>query len=205
MAEARPRIVLIRHGETEWSRAGRHTGRSDIPLTPRGEEQAAGLAGALAGHRFALVLSSPLARAHRTAELAGLAELQDDPDLQEWDYGGYEGLTTPDIVASRPGFVLWRDGVVPGRTPGESVHDVGARADRVLARAVGAMSADSGDVALVGHGHALRVLTARWLQLSPHDGALFRLDPASVCLLSHEHSRPVVEQWNLRPVHQGPT
>ncbi|BFO17299.1 histidine phosphatase family protein [Streptomyces sp. KM77-8] len=157
-------LLLARHGETEWSRAGRHTGGTDLPLTPAGEAQARSLAPLLAGRAFGLVLTSPKARARRTAELAGLTGAIPEPDLREWDYGGYEGVTTADIHRTRPGWDLWTDGVPPGRDfPGESPRQVGDRADRVLARVSGAL--DEGDVMLVAHGHLLRVLTARRLGL----------------------------------------
>ncbi|MGY0071063.1 histidine phosphatase family protein [Streptomyces sp. QTS137] len=191
-------LLLARHGETEWSRSGRHTGRSDLPLTQDGEAQARALAPLLAGRSFALVLTSPLARARRTAELAGLAEALPEPDLREWDYGGYEGVTTADIRRTRPGWDLWTDGVPPGpEFPGESPGQVGARADRVLSKVAGAL--DAGDVMLVAHGHLLRVLTARRLGLPPADGRLFRLETGTLSRLSLEHGSPVIEEWNTRP------
>ncbi|MEU3147572.1 MULTISPECIES: histidine phosphatase family protein [unclassified Streptomyces] len=191
-------LLLARHGETEWSRSGRHTGRSDLPLTRDGEAQARALAPLLAGRSFALVLTSPLVRARRTAELAGLAHASPEPDLREWDYGGYEGVTTADIRRTRPGWDLWTDGVPPGpEFPGESPGQVGARADRVLSRVAGALEA--GDVMLVAHGHLLRVLTARRLGLPPADGRLFRLETGTLSRLSLEHGSPVVEEWNTRP------
>ncbi|MFD3822127.1 histidine phosphatase family protein [Streptomyces sp. NPDC058625] len=191
-------LLLARHGETEWSRSGRHTGRSDLPLTEDGETQARALAPLLAGRSFALVLTSPLARARRTAELAGLADALPEPDLREWDYGGYEGVTTADIRRTRPGWDLWTDGVPPGpEFPGESPGQVGARADRVLSKVAGAL--DAGDVMLVAHGHLLRVLTARRLGLPPADGRLFRLETGTLSRLSLEHGSPVIEEWNTRP------
>ncbi|MFD3730266.1 histidine phosphatase family protein [Streptomyces sp. NPDC058632] len=191
-------LLLARHGETEWSRSGRHTGRSDLPLTEDGETQARALAPLLAGRSFALVLTSPLARARRTAELAGLADALPEPDLREWDYGGYEGVTTADIRRIRPGWDLWTDGVPPGpEFPGESPGQVGARADRVLSKVAGAL--DAGDVMLVAHGHLLRVLTARRLGLPPADGRLFRLETGTLSRLSLEHGSPVIEEWNTRP------
>src|SRR5580693_4079338 len=179
-------LIVLRHGETEWSASGRHTGRTDIALTARGEAAAAALAPALARRQIRAVFTSPARRAVRTAELAGLPNAKPDPDLWEWDYGGYEGLTTPQIQAGRPGWYLWRDGVIPGDAahPGETVAQVGLRADAVLAR-VEPMLAD-GDVALVAHGHVLRVLTARWLQLDPDDGRLFRLDTGTFSVLCTE-------------------
>ena len=135
----------------------------------------------------------------RTARLAGLTDVTQDPDLWEWDYGGYEGLTTEQIQEQRPGWSLWRDGVIPGNAahPGETVQQVGERTDRVLARADPLLP--GGDVALVAHGHVLRVLTARWLQLDPSDGKLFRLDTGTVSTLGHEHGDPVIATWNVPP------
>ncbi|MFJ2029109.1 histidine phosphatase family protein [Streptosporangium sp. NPDC087985] len=187
-------MILLRHGETEWSRDGRHTGRTDLSLTGKGENQARALAPLVRGRTFALALVSPALRAHRTAELAGLTAYDTDPDLWEWDYGGYEGITTPDIRRTRPGWYLWRDGVIPGDAehPGESAEKVGARADRVIGRA----RAVDGDVVLVAHGHFLRVLCARWLGLSPQDGRFFRLDTGTYSRLGSEHGEPVVLSWN---------
>jgi broad specificity phosphatase PhoE len=196
-------LILLRHGQTEWSLAGRHTGRTDIPLTPQGETSAAMLAPMLARRKIAAVFTSPAQRAARTAELAGLAgggrPVKQDPDLWEWDYGGYEGKTTTQIQRQRPGWYLWRDGVIPGDAehPGETVEQVGARADRVLERASAFLG--GGDVALVAHGHMLRVLTARWLRLPPSDGRLFRLDTGTVCTLGTEHDEPVIATWNVPP------
>src|SRR5580693_723982 len=179
-------LILLRHGETEWSLAGKHTGRTDIPLTPRGEAAAAALAPVLARRDIVAAFSSPAQRAVRTAELAGLTGVKQDPDLWEWDYGGYEGLTTPQIQAERPGWYLWRDGVIPGDAahPGETVAQVGLRTDAVLARVEPLLA--EGDVALVAHGHVLRVLTARWLRLDPDDGRLFRLDTGTFSVLCTE-------------------
>lgn len=189
-------LILLRHGETAWSRDGKHTGRTDIPLTPYGEAAARTVGRALAGRTFTLALSSPLTRARRTAELAGLSDVRADDDLREWDYGGYEGRTTPEIVAGREGWDLWTDGVPPGDAehPGETVADVGVRADRVLHRVGPALA--NGSVVLVGHGHALRVLIARWLGLAPEYGRLFWLDTATVSALGHEHGSPVVDRLN---------
>ncbi|MEV4944916.1 histidine phosphatase family protein [Streptomyces sp. NPDC053755] len=194
-------LLLVRHGETAWSGSGRHTGRTDIPLTPRGEHQAATLAPFFAGRSFARVLTSTLRRAVHTAELAGLTPAVADPDLSEWDYGAYEGLTTPDILRTRPGWSLWTDGVPdgpPGR-PGENAEQVGARADRVLERVAEAVDASGQDVVLVAHAHVLRVLTARYLCLPPAEGRLFLLETGTVSRLSREHSLPVVAGWNTRP------
>jgi broad specificity phosphatase PhoE len=194
-------LILLRHGETAWSASGQHTGRTDVPLTRRGEAAAAALAPALARRHIVAVFTSPASRAVRTAELAGLHDGKPDPDLQEWDYGGYEGLTTPQIRAERPHWYLWRDGVTPGDAahPGETLAEVGERADAVLGR-VTPLLAD-GDVALVAHGHVLRVLTARWLELDPAGGRLFRLDTGTYSVLGTEHRRPVMVAWNLRPGH----
>jgi probable phosphoglycerate mutase len=190
-------LILTRHGETEWSRSGRHTGRTDVPLTDTGLASAARLARVLAERPIAVAFSSPAIRARATAEVAGLAGAQVDPDLQEWDYGGYEGLTSAQINASRPGWNLFRDGVIPGDTahPGETIEQVGARADAVLGR-VRPLLAD-GDVALVAHGHLLRVLTARWLELAPDAGRLFRLDTGTLSVLGTEHDDPVISSWNV--------
>ena len=188
-------LILLRHGQTEWSKAGRHTGRTDIPLTPDGEAAAKSLALALAGRQLRAAFTSPAQRAVRTAELAGLSATP-DPDLQEWDYGGYEGMTTAQIREQRPGWYLWRDGVIPGDAghPGETVTEVGARADAVLALVRPLLA--EGDVALVSHAHMLRVLAARWLGLEPSYGRLLRLDTGTLSTLGTEHGQPVVQMWN---------
>jgi broad specificity phosphatase PhoE len=198
-------LILLRHGETEWSRSGRHTGRTDIPLTRRGEEAAAALEPALARRSIGAVFTSPAGRAVRTAELAGLTRpdapwrVKTDPDLWEWDYGGYEGRTTPEIQRDRPGWYLWRDGVIPGDAehPGETVQQVADRVDAVLARVTPLLAA--ADVVLVAHGHCLRILTARWLELDAADGRLFRLDTGTLSTLGTEHDMPVISSWNLPP------
>jgi broad specificity phosphatase PhoE len=195
-------LVLLRHGETEWSRDGKHTGRTDVPLTARGEAAAASLAPKLARRDITAIFTSPAQRAVQTADLAlSLVDVsaKTDPDLWEWDYGGYEGKTTAEIQAERPGWYLWRDGVIPGDAshPGETVQAVGQRTDRVLAR-VRPLLAD-GDVVLVAHGHVLRVLTARWLGLPPSDGRLFRLDTGTVSSLGAEHDEPIILTWNVPP------
>jgi broad specificity phosphatase PhoE len=192
-------LILVRHGETEWSRAGKHTGRTDVPLTPAGEKAAAALAPMLARRNIVAVFTSPARRAGTTAALAGLDNAKPDPDLWEWDYGGYEGLTTPQIREQRPGWYLWRDGVIPGDAehPGETVDQVGQRVDRVLDRVRPLL--DSGDVALVAHGHVLRVLTARYLGLEPTAGRLFRLDTGTISTLESEHDEPVISSWNVPP------
>ena len=192
-------LILLRHGETAWSLAGKHTGRTDIPLTLRGEAAAVALAPMLARRDMVAAFTSPAQRAVITAALADLADAKADSDLWEWDYGGYEGLTTPQIRETRPGWYLWRDGVIPGDAehPGETVTEVGNRADRVLARAAPLL--DDGDVALVAHGHVLRVLTACYLRLPPADGRVFRLDTGTVSTLGTEHGAPVILSWNVPP------
>jgi broad specificity phosphatase PhoE len=197
-------LILVRHGETEWSKSGQHTGRTDVPLTAEGEANAAALAPALARLKISAVFTSPASRAVRTAELAGLTGARQDPDLQEWDYGGYEGLTTAQIQASRPDWYLWRDGVIPGDAahPGETIAQVGSRVDAVLGRVRPLL--DDGNVAVVAHGHLLRVLTARWLLLDPSSGRLFRLDTGTLCTLDYEHDEPVIHTWNV-PVASWPS
>ncbi len=192
-------LILLRHGETEWSRAGRHTGLTDLPLTAAGEAAAAALVPVLARCDIRATFSSPLQRAIKTAALAGLTGVQQDPDLREWDYGGYEGETTSQIRKRRPGWYLWRDGVIPGDAdhPGETVEQVGARADAVLSRVTPLLA--GGDAVLVAHGHMLRVLTARWLGLPPADGRLFRLGTGTLCTLGNEHGEPVIISWNVPP------
>jgi broad specificity phosphatase PhoE len=183
-------VVLVRHGETEWSRDGRHTGRTDVPLTDVGREQARSLAGCLTAWSFAKVLSSPLGRAMDTCRLAGYggaAEIRDD--LMEWDYGDYEGRTTAAIRAERPGWNLWSDGV-PG---GETVEQVGERADRVIAE----LGSVAGSVALFAHGHLLSVLAARWLGLEPERGRSFALGTATISVLGYERETRVIVRWNL--------
>ncbi|MFF3935867.1 histidine phosphatase family protein [Streptomyces phaeofaciens] len=191
-------LLLVRHGETEWSVSGQHTSWTDLPLTGHGEEQAKSLAPLLSGRTFSLALTSPLHRAVRTAELAGVAGAVPDADLREWDYGGYEGVTTVEIHRTRPAWDLWTDGVAPGPDghPGESPEEIGRRADRVLARVDAALP--EGDVILVAHAHFLRVLTARRLGLPPAEGRLFQLATGTLSRLSTEHDRPVVAEWNVR-------
>jgi probable phosphoglycerate mutase len=195
-------LFLVRHGETEWSRSGRHTGLTDVPLTEHGQEQARGLVPLIRSHRIGAAFVSPFQRARETAELIGLRdEARVDPDLHEWDYGGYEGITTVEIHRSRPDWFLFTDGVEPGppERPGETPEQVGERADRVLARVEAAFANSEGCVVLVAHGHFLRVLTARYLGLPPSDGALFQLGTGTLCRLGTEHSRPVIAAWNVRP------
>ncbi len=193
------RVVLLRHGETDWSRTGRHTGLTDLPLTADGEV-AARLAGTLlSGWTFVRVLVSPLERARRTAELAGLAGVELDARLVEWDYGGYEGLTTPEIC-SRLGhdWTVFDDGVVPGTTPGETLAAVAARAAAVLADVRADLG--RGDVAIVAHAHLLRILTTVFLGADPQLAGQLLLDSGSVSVLDHEHGRAAVRRWNQLPV-----
>ena len=182
-------IVLVRHGETEWSREGKHTGHTDVPLTELGGRQAQAVGAVLKGRRFALVLSSPLTRALETCRLAGfgdVAELRDE--LREWDYGAFEGRKTIEIREERPGWTLWRDGVPEG----ETIDQIAVRVDRVLAE----LRAGQGDALLFAHGHVLRVLAARWLGLEPQAGALFALAPASISALGYERETSVIRLWN---------
>lgn len=183
-------ILLIRHGQTEWSAAGRHTSSTDLDLTAEGERQAKQLAARLAGRAFEIVLCSPRTRARRTAQLAGLSPVVTDDDLAEWGYGEYEGQTMSQIRERDPGWSVWT-GHIPG---GETATQVGTRADRVLDRVRAALA--TADVCLVGHGHQLRVLTARWLGLPPQGGALFRLETATLNVLGFEREAPVLRQWN---------
>jgi probable phosphoglycerate mutase len=185
----KPQLYLIRHGETEWSLSGAHTGRTDLPLTARGEERAQAIGRYLNGRPFALVLTSPLLRARETCRLAGYsAQAAIDENLREWDYGDYEGRSTPDIQKGRPGWNLWKDGVPNG----ETVEHVAARARAVITRATAA----AGDCALFAHGHILRILAACWLELPANSGRLFGLDTATVSVLGWEHENRVIRQWN---------
>jgi probable phosphoglycerate mutase len=184
-----PELLLARHGETEWSLNGRHTGTTDIPLTENGRRRARGLGQRLKGRTFALVLTSPLQRAIDTCKLAGLGEqAKVRDDLHEWDYGDYEGITTPEIHERNPGWSLWRDGCPEG----ESASAVGARADRLIAEA----RAAAGDVIFFGHGHMLRVVGARWVDLPPEDGGLLGLGTGALCTLGYEHDLPILVHWN---------
>ncbi len=188
-APNRARLVVVRHGATEWSQAGRHTGRTDLPLLPEGRREARQLGRRLAGHEFALVLTSPLRRARETCELAGFGPVaQECDDLREWDYGDYEGTTTDEIRAQRPDWSLWRD-AVPG---GETAQEVGDRADRVLA----AVGGRGHDVLAFAHAHVLRVLAARWVGLPATAGALFTLSPATISVLGWERDVAVINRWN---------
>jgi broad specificity phosphatase PhoE len=192
-------VVLVRHGETEWSRDGRHTGKSDIPLTDGGRAQARTLGPELQQWNFALVMTSPLQRAEETCRLAGYGDrAQVRPDLEEWDYGTYDGKTSKEIKAIAPDWSLWRDGGPGGETPA----DVGKRADRVIAEArrVG------GNVLIFAHGHLLRVLTARWLGQPPGSGRHYALETAAVSVLGYEHDDAVIRRWNLPPPNRaGPS
>jgi broad specificity phosphatase PhoE len=187
----RPEVVPVRHGATEWSVSGRHTGRTDLPLLPQGEDEARRIAPLLAGRPFAAVLVSPLQRARRTCELAGFADhpgLVVDGDLAEWDYGELEGLTTPEIRERWPGWTIW-DGPVPG---GETAAQVAARADRVVAR----MREADGDVLAFSHGHLLRVLAARWCGADPGMGRLLPLATGTLGTLGWEHEWGAIRTWN---------
>jgi broad specificity phosphatase PhoE len=191
MSVSLPEVYLARHGETAWTLSHQHTGRTDIPLTARGERDARRLAERLKGRRFATVLVSPLLRARRTCELAGFGDQAAiEPELQEWDYGEYEGRRTADICQARPGWSLFHDGC-PG---GESVETVGARADRIIAR----LQAVDGDVPVFSHGHFLRVLAVRWLGLPAGDARYFVLSTASLSILGYEHTldEPAIRLWN---------
>jgi probable phosphoglycerate mutase len=185
-------IVLIRHGQTEWSAAGRHTSYTDLDLTEAGEQQARAAGERLAGRRFAAVISSPRRRALHTAELAGLTVTETTEDLAEWHYGEYEGITSATIHETRPGWSLWTDGA-PG---GESPEQVAARIDRVLAR-VRTFLDGGGDVALIAHGHSLRVTGARWIGLPASGGGLLKLGTATLSTLGFEHGNPVIDTWNV--------
>ena len=189
-------IVVLRHGQTEWSLSGQHTSVTDLPLLPEGEDQARRLRDQFGHRELAAVWVSPRLRARRTAELAGLTPTAIDEDLVEIDYGGYEGRTTAEISEEMGRtWSVWVDGTIPGETPGETLKDVGARVDRVLDRARPLLG--DGDVLLVAHGHVLRILTARWLQLEPRAGALFALPAGSYGVLGHEHARPALTGWGL--------
>jgi broad specificity phosphatase PhoE len=196
MTADQPTLTLIRHGDTEWSLTGRHTGWTDIPLVASGRRQAELLGARLAGRSFSLVLSSPLSRAFETCRLAGLGDaVVVDADLREWNYGDLEGLTSDEIRRLLPGWTIW-SGQVPG---GETSDEVGQRADRVIARGLSA----AGDVAIFAHGHLLRVLAARWLGLPPDQGALFELGTATLSRLGWERERRVIELWNEPPAPTG--
>jgi len=183
-------IWLIRHGQTAWTLSGAHTGRTDLPLTDAGRENAMAVGRWLAGRPFAMVLTSPLSRARETCRLAGYGNAaQVDPNLREWNYGDYEGRTTADIRKENPAWSLWRE----GPPHGETVEKVAARAEAVLARVSGV----DGDVALFAHGHILRILTSRWLGLPPDCGRMFALATATASTLGFERDTHVISQWNL--------
>ena len=191
MADEHPtqEVWLIRHAETEWSKSGQHTGRTDVPLTDTGRERAGELGAEMRGHAFARVLTSPLARARETARLAGVGDsCQVREDLLEWDYGDYEGVTTADIRKDRPGWYLWRDGVPNG----ETADEVGARCDRVIEEILGV----DGDVAVFAHGHVLRALGARWVEEPVSFGGRLYLTTGSVCVLGFEREVRVLRRWN---------
>ena len=192
MSEHAPRAVLVRHAETEWTLSGRHTGSTDIPLTENGRDAARALAGPVSAWHFERVLCSPLRRALETCERCGLAERAERTELLlEWDYGDYEGLTSAEIEKLNPGWSLWRDGC-PG---GEQPADVGARADRVVADVL----AGPGPVAVFSHGHFLRVLGARWIELEAAGGGRLGLSPGSLSLLGEEHAARILAGWNIVP------
>lgn len=191
------RILLVRHGETEWSKSGRHTGRSDIPLTPSGEERAKSLRPRLADLQPSLILCSPLQRAQRTAQLAGLWPAETDDDLLEWDYGAWEGRTTVDIrdELGDPDWTVWQSPIPPGETSGEQPEDVAIRCQRVLRRCAPILD-EGGACALVAHGHVLRILTATWLGLPARDGRLWVLDAGAFSLLGFERTQQAIVTWN---------
>jgi probable phosphoglycerate mutase len=188
-APERHEVVVVRHGETEWSLSGRHTSRTDLPLTERGEKRARELASRFAGRSFALVLSSPLLRARETCELAGFGDQMElCDDLKEWDYGEYEGLTTAQVHERDPDWVLWRDGCPGGETPAQA----GERADRALAR----LRAAGGDAIAFAHGHILRVTGSRWIEMEPAFGGRIALGAGGVSTLYYEHETAVLSSWN---------
>ncbi|ARX87383.1 MULTISPECIES: histidine phosphatase family protein [Streptomyces] len=194
-------LLLVRHGETDWSLSGQHTSWSEIPLTQNGRAQARSVAPLLGKYRVDAAFTSPRVRARETAELAGFGGARVDPDLAEWDYGAYEGVTTVEIHRTRPDWFLFTDGVAPGPAehPGETPEQVGERADRMLAKVDAALANTEGSVVLFAHGHFLRVLTARRLGFPPSAGAHFQLATGTVSRLSYEHGRPVLATWNVRP------
>ncbi len=190
-----PKLWLLRHGETEWSRSGQYTGLTDMPLTAVGEDQARSAQGALSGIDFDLVLTSPLQRAHLTATLAGFPEAAVEPNAVEWDYGDYEGVNSALVRAENPGYLIWNDGVPNG----ESLAQVAERADQIVQRARAVQREDGApaNVLLVAHGHFLRILAARWLGLPGGQGRHFVLGTAKVCTLGWDKMTPAVEQWGL--------
>ncbi len=196
------RIWLVRHGETEWSRSGQHTGRTNVELTLYGQQQARALLHALDDATVGLTLCSPLTRARDTARLAGLTPDEFTNDLLEWDYGAFEGLTTSQIrdQTGDPAWLIWDHPIPAGTTPGEQLADVGVRVDRVIARCLPVVESGR-DCVLVSHGHTLRILTARWLGLAPIAGRLFALDPARLSSLGFEHETHVLREWNATVTH----
>jgi probable phosphoglycerate mutase len=182
------RLVILRHGETEWSLSGQHTGLTDLPLTAAGRTQAASVASRLAALEFRSTSTSPLQRATETATLAGFDRARRDPDVIEWDYGAYEALTTAEIRVRRPGWEIFRDGV-PG---GETIQQVAERADRVITR----VRQDDGDALVISHGHFSRILAARWLGLPPEQGRTFAMSPAALSMLGYKREVPVILRWN---------
>ncbi len=184
-----PSLWLVRHGETEWARTGRHTGLTDVPLTATGRQQAIDLAPRLAGHEFAEIVSSPLSRALDTAQLAGFADrVRVDSDLVEWDYGDDEGRTSAEISVDRPGWTIW----TKGPEQGEPIEAIATRVDRVIAAA----RSVTGDTLCFAHGHVLRILASRWIGLPPASGALFALDTATISILGWDRATPVIRRWN---------
>jgi broad specificity phosphatase PhoE len=194
----RGQLWLLRHGDTEWAASGRHTGLTDVALSPAGEEVARARGNDLHGHDFALILTSPLQRAIRTAELAGVTPDAIDPDLVEWDYGAWEGRTTTDIRLDLhdPDWTIWDYPIPSGSTPGEQPFDVGVRAQRVIDRCLPHFQSGD-DCLLVAHGHLLRILTATWLNLPSRDGRLWAMNAGGLCVLGWERTQPVIVRWNI--------
>lgn len=195
-------LILIRHGETEWSRTGQHTGTTDLPLLPEGEDCARRAGDVIKDLPRVAAFVSPMQRARRTAELAGITDYTIDADLREWDYGGYEGLTTPQIRerSGDPRWEIFKDGVVPGKTPGETVEDVAARVSHIIERSVPLL--DDGNVVVVAHGHALRILATVFLQNVPRLGARLMLDAGAISMLGYYHGNPCIQVWN-RSTREG--
>jgi broad specificity phosphatase PhoE len=188
MREGEEEVWLVRHGETEWSKSGQHTGTTDLPLTEVGEKAAEGLRSLLSGTSFDRILCSPRQRARRTAELAGISDLHIDEDLVEWDYGEYEGMTRVQVHENRPGWSIWSDGAPGGETP----EEMAKRVDRVIAKC----RANGGRVLLIAHGHVLRSLAARWIESPVTVGANLPLDTAKLSVLSYDRGTPTIDRWN---------